>query len=183
MTVRSAGAPTGDVVTVAELKRHVRVDGDHDDSDLAAYLETAIALVEADTQRRLREETLEWVLPAWRPALRFPLAPIGSVASVTYVDETGAAQTLDPARYLLAPDGETHVLRPRGEGWPALGADAAEPIVIRFVAGPYVNPRIKQAVKFLAAHLYENREPVNVGNIVTPIPFTVDSLLAAERWT
>jgi hypothetical protein len=29
----------------------------------------------------------------------------------------------------------------------------------------------------LLTHWYENREPVNIGNTVTPIPFGVDDLL------
>lgn len=38
------------------------------------------------------------------------------------------------------------------------------------------------ALMLLVGHWYENREPVNVGNIVTPFPFGFDSLLEPYRF-
>ena len=40
---------------------------------------------------------------------------------------------------------------------------------------------LKHAVLFLLAHFYENREPVNIGNIVNPIPMTVEALIGPYR--
>jgi len=47
-----------------------------------------------------------------------------------------------------------------------------------------VPENLKLAIKLLVSHWYENREPVNIGNIVNEISLTVNSLLSAEsvRW-
>jgi uncharacterized phiE125 gp8 family phage protein len=55
-------------------------------------------------------------------------------------------------------------------------------VTVRFVAGygataAAVPFGLKAAIKMLVAHWYARREPVNIGNLVTPIPLTIDSLL------
>jgi uncharacterized phiE125 gp8 family phage protein len=40
---------------------------------------------------------------------------------------------------------------------------------------------IRQAVLLLVGHWYENRATVNIGNITSIIPFTVDALIAPFR--
>ena len=39
----------------------------------------------------------------------------------------------------------------------------------------------KHVIALLVSHWFENREPVNVGNIVNQVPYTVETLLAAEN--
>ncbi len=39
------------------------------------------------------------------------------------------------------------------------------------------------AMKLLVAHFEANREPVNIGNIVPPLPFAVEALLSPYRWS
>ncbi|MGH3850697.1 MAG: head-tail connector protein [Pseudonocardiaceae bacterium] len=40
---------------------------------------------------------------------------------------------------------------------------------------------LKHALLFVLAHFYENREPVNIGNIVNPLPLTVEALIGPYR--
>ncbi len=40
---------------------------------------------------------------------------------------------------------------------------------------------LKHALLFVLAHFYENREPVNIGNLVTPLPMTVEALIGPYR--
>jgi uncharacterized phiE125 gp8 family phage protein len=71
-----------------------------------------------------------------------------------------------------------------GFAWPTpakkLGA-----VQVEFVAGyggPELVPQpVMQAMRLLVGHWYENREAVNVGNIVNAYPMAVSMLLADYR--
>jgi uncharacterized phiE125 gp8 family phage protein len=62
-------------------------------------------------------------------------------------------------------------------GTPAITVTTPSPGVLSVVP-----ESVKRAVLLLVGHLYENREAVNVGNIVNTLPFTVDALLDCEAW-
>jgi len=40
---------------------------------------------------------------------------------------------------------------------------------------------LRAAIKLMVAHLYENREPVNIGNIVNEVPMGVEALISMRR--
>jgi hypothetical protein len=41
---------------------------------------------------------------------------------------------------------------------------------------------LKQAVKMLVGHWYENREPAVIGTIVTQLPFAVQSIINLNKY-
>ncbi|CAM6608640.1 head-tail connector protein [Klebsiella quasipneumoniae] len=47
--------------------------------------------------------------------------------------------------------------------------------------GLVIEDDIKLALMLLVSHWYENREPVNIGNITTTLPFGVKSILEQHR--
>ncbi|EPL9735169.1 head-tail connector protein [Citrobacter freundii] len=47
--------------------------------------------------------------------------------------------------------------------------------------GIIISDDIKLALMLLVSHWYENREPVNIGNITSTLPFGVQALLGAYR--
>lgn len=109
-----------------------------------------------------------------------------SIDSVSYVDGNGTTQTWSSALYRTdIPAGPTAGparLTPIYSGvWPQTQG-VINAFTVRFTAGygttaasvPY---DIKAAIKLLIGHLYANREAVNIGNIVTPLPLGVESLL------
>jgi uncharacterized phiE125 gp8 family phage protein len=60
--------------------------------------------------------------------------------------------------------------------------DRADAVTIEFTAGygaaaSAVPAEIKQAMYLMIGHWYENRESVNVGNIVNELPFAAQALL------
>ncbi|GKX58349.1 head-tail connector protein [Leminorella grimontii] len=49
--------------------------------------------------------------------------------------------------------------------------------------GVLISDDIKLALMLLVGHWYENREPVNIGNITTTLSFGVEALLKPHRKT
>jgi uncharacterized phiE125 gp8 family phage protein len=100
-------------------------------------------------------------------------APLGSVVSVKYKDPEGVERTMDSGLYVLdTVSAPARLLLASGAAWPGTCGDAND-VVIRFVAG-YANsaavPRkIRNGLHLYIAHHFSNREPVQVGSIVTPI--------------
>jgi uncharacterized phiE125 gp8 family phage protein len=190
--------PALDPVSVAEAKAHCRVDSTDDDGLIAGYVLAARQHVEQVTGRALITQTYDltvdndwpWILDLetnrHRRLVEFPKAPLQSVTSVSYVDSAGVTQTLASNQYVV--DAGTYV----GRMWPAYGVVwptvrcQPKTVTIRFVAGYGVSPSsipepLRQAILLLVGHWYENREAVNVGNIVTEFPQAVASLLAPFR--
>jgi uncharacterized phiE125 gp8 family phage protein len=195
---RRVTGPTLEPVTLAEAKSHSRIDSSADDADVAAYLITARESVERACSLAMMSQTWDLLIDNTWPKvvdpkslcaelrIEVPLAPLISVASITYVDTSGSTQTLASNQYRVLRTGLHNtrgVIVPAfGVSWPSVRWQL-EAITVRFVAGFGTNPGdvpqpIRHAITLLAAHYFENREPVNVGNIVTPIPMSVAALLS-----
>ena len=193
MALRVVTPPAGGLVSLDQAKAHLRVDDDDDDDLIEALLLSASSMIEAETQRRYLTQTIEWVLDRW-PTGPLPIAGPGdssdlAIAGVSYADETGAAQVLDPGLYWDRPAGETRELVQRwSTQWPFLG-DAAERVVLTVeVTGDAdsVPPQAAAACKLLLSHLYQNRDAV-VGvesrDSSTPLPMGVEYLCSPLRWS
>lgn len=96
-----------------------------------------------------------------------PLPPLVSVDSVTYFDETGASQTLDPSTYVVDPVSEPARLVPvPGTSWPATQR-RVNAVSVTFTcgygaAGTAVPAGIRIWMLMMAGTLYENRELIAV---------------------
>ena len=96
--------------------------------------------------------------------LRLPRPPQAAVLSVQYVDPTGTLQTAPASLYQVDADREPARLAPAyGQVWPATRAQMAA-VQVTYQAG-YGGPAavpddLKAAIRLLACHYYEHREPV-----------------------
>jgi uncharacterized phiE125 gp8 family phage protein len=187
--VRTA-APAADLMTLAEAKKHCRVDHSEEDDVIAGLLAAATAWLDGYSGvlgRALINQTWRLNLSCW-PAcrIRLPLAPVSAITSIKYYNTANVQQTLGSSNYGLIED----ALSPSAE-WvfnaslPSL-YERPDAIEVIFVAGygpaaSDVPQAVIVAAKMLIAHLYENREPVNIGNITTNLPFAVDALIAPFR--
>lgn len=178
-------APAIEPVTRDEAKLHSRIETYDDDQYVDSLIATARRRVEDFTNRALINQTWEVSMdtaPAQR-ILRLPKPPLYIVNSIKYYNEADVESLYGTANYRFDTtdsQGGRIVLKD-GSGWPT-GLRYTSSIVIRFVAGygttaALVPEPIRHAIKLLVAHWYENREPVNVGNIVNEIQLMVDHLL------
>lgn len=196
MATRLVTPPTLDPISLLEARAHCRIDIPDDDGLVAGYLLAARVHIENETRRAFMTQTWEatfdcWpterVNGCWRHRIVLPRPPMISVASITYVDQLGATQTLAADQYLAAQsDTGEWVIRPAyGVNWPGVREQMAT-ITVRFVAGYGGNPSdvpepLRQAMLLLIGHWYENRETVNVGNITSELPLTVAALVFPFR--
>lgn len=196
--------PTIDPVSLGEAKAQVKFTSAEEDGLLAGYLVAARTHCEDHTSRVFMTQTWEMKLDAdWptifdrptvspRRRITLPNPPAQSVTSITYIDTTGALQTLAPSQYAFSKGDIFGFIEPAyGASWPPV-RNQLETITVRYVAGYGSNPGdlpepIRQAILFLVGHYAENREPVAVDIRGTPIelPLTVTSLLQryqTEGW-
>lgn len=193
--------PSGEVLQLAEVKLHLRVDGTADDDLITALIIAARQMIEGPDGVlggvALMPQTWDWSfddfcahdgrrrhLPAGLdrfPRLRMPLAPVRSVTSVKYYDANGTQQTIDPSLYQTGIDGARTILAPSPDRlWPVPQYRRLDAVTVRFVAGyddaDKVPKPIRQAMLLAIGALYENRDGAGAG-----LPAAAQSLLFPLR--
>lgn len=129
------------------------------------------------------EETLDW-FPAGPIVLPWP--PLLTITSIAYIDLAGDSQTWASSNYQIDITGERGSVRPVPTAtYPTTEAGRVNAVTVEFTAGygttaASVPKQTRLAILMLAAHWYENREPVVVGTIVATLPFHVESLVDAN---
>lgn len=184
MELQLVTATTGEPVTTAEAKTHLRVDHSDEDTLIASQVAAARADFEAATGRQLCQATYDLVLDRFpcgssrrERAIKFPRAPVQSVTSVTYTASDGTSTTLSSTAYSLvtswstAPDpfcGPARLYEAYNDVWPTV-RDQGGAVTVRFVAGygaaSAVPELAKAAIKLMVGHLYENREATAEGSM------------------
>ena len=104
---------------------------------------------------------------------------------MTYTDTAGASQTWASTNYTVdAPSGPWARMGRLFLNYQVIYPQARlidHAVNVRFVCGygaaSSVPMAIKAAMKLLIGHWYANRESVNVGNLVTAYPQSVDAML------
>jgi uncharacterized phiE125 gp8 family phage protein len=112
--------------------------------------------------------------------------PLQSVVSITYVDTTGATQTLDPSQYQVGAYKKLGAIEEAYScTWPAVRCQM-DAISVQYTAGYAGNipETIRQAILLLAGHFYENRSATVISATrmsVSELPIGIDALLA-KHW-
>lgn len=194
-------------ISLLEAHAHCRVATDDEDPILLTYMLAARQMAEAIIHQVCITQTVDctfdyhwpWVKIAHefyyaRPRLYLPVSPVQSVTSVKYLDGNGALQVLDPSQYIVVLDGPVPYIEPAyGVTFPTVRWQP-QAITVRVVAGygddPTDTPQpIRAAMLLLVAHLYANREAVQVTtrsgapNAGDEMPLGVEALLSPYRLT
>ena len=179
--------PNIEPVTLDELKAHARIDDDNDDAGLETYLTAARRAVERRTRTRLMNQVVEFVrddFPLYRRDMGLLIGNVRSVDSVKYRDSDGDETTMSTDDYNVAVDVAPAVVRTNRRVWPTVSADHPRSVRVRMTVGyemtAQVDRTVKIAVMMLAAHWYENREPVLKTSGAAILPVGIDSLL--DSW-
>lgn len=196
VTIVTAPAVEPWLVSDAEVDHHVKRDSSEDDAYVTALISAARRHIERLTGLSLVNQTLKATydrLPSVAGVtareIDLPRAPLVSIGAVTYLDQNGAAATFSADNYSAVNAGCAGAfgrlaLKPSAD-WPDLG-DYRGALSVEFTAGfgsaaSAVPADLRLAVLWLAAWWYETRTPVNVGNIVNPLPHHLDALIDAHR--
>lgn len=187
MGLRRTTDATVEPVSLQEAQAHLRISNDVLDREsvlLRRLITAARQQVEEWEWRSHISQTWQWKLDAFPcgsdPAFYVPRPRLISLPStgIQYVDTAGATQTVDAADYLVDTISEPgRVVPAYGETWPT-PREQLNAVTVTFVAGYGTTPEsvpepTRHLILLLVAHYYENREPINVGNIVNDIPLAM----------
>jgi uncharacterized phiE125 gp8 family phage protein len=97
--------PAQPAITLADIKKHLRIPDADTDSDarLTIYRDSAISNVENLTGRALITQTWDLLFTSWSEMLAtvLPLGQLQSVTHIKYKDEDGDEQTVSSDDYLV----------------------------------------------------------------------------------
>ena len=214
LNYRLVTPPVAEPVTLARAKSHLRVDFTDDDDLIRALISTAREMCEQKMQRAIYNQTYELSLDQfnygdWRStipterrnplnfsalwesmALRLPMPRLVSVTSITFLDYSGAEQTLDPSAYSVDTASQPARIVPSVDlTWPTTDYYVLGSVKVTYVAGSYGDgvevdncpSSIKSAMLLLVGHLYANREAVSE-KAMTVLPLAVDALLGPYKF-
>ena len=178
-------APAVEPLTLAEAKNVLRVEHNDDDDLIAALVAAARQHVEAATRRALITQTWRVSLDAWPVDGRIAVqpAPLQSLAAARVYDESNLAHDVDTQAFVLDRAGAALVFAPWALMVPGRSAAGVELDVVcgyGEAAGDVPEP-LRQAIRLLLAHWYENRALAAIGHETTVLPHTVAALIAPYR--
>ena len=163
-------APTEFAITDAQMEAHARAAGQPAEQ-YQPYVRAAQAYVETITGRKLVTQTWKWFVDAFpcSDRLVIPFGQLQSVTHVKYTDTAGTQTTFSADYWEVSTARDPGVLAlSYAQSWPSTTLRVLDPIEIQFVCGwttaahaPY---EIQAAILLIAAHLYEHREDVVLGN-------------------
>ncbi len=189
-------------VSIDEVKKQARVLHSHEDDYLKGVISAARRMVEKHCRRSLVQQKLTLFLNRFpsrtyedkNALVLLPFSPVLSVESVKWRDDSNTLQTIPPEQYVLSKGDRSSTLYPaQSHDWPYVQT-RPNSVEIIYIAGLSANDGdendaphieisenipadIRLAMLLLAAHFYEYRVPVNIGNSVTALPFSVEALL------
>jgi len=177
-------APAAEPLTLADAKVHLRVDHSDDDALITANITAARGHVEARTGTRLYTQTVSLKADDWSDLDSLPIAPVQSIASISYVDTSGAAQTLAASVYDTRLFGlEPSIALKFGQSWPAMQDRSLLTVVavVGYGAAGAQPPETIHAMKLILGDLYAHRETVADGGLSLPLAASVDALLSNHK--
>ena len=107
MTLRLITDASTEPLTLAQARRHLRIDDDYtaEDADITDMIVAARRQAEHETGRALTVQTWEKVLDAFPEAeIELGKPSVVAISSVKYFDSNAVEQTMDPAGYVLDRD-------------------------------------------------------------------------------
>ena len=185
--------PSVEPVSLEEAEDHLRLSDTStgvEDTVILSYIKAARRVCERIQNRAYIEQTWNLVLNGFPASggIKIPLPPLISVSHVKYYGTGGTATTMTAANYYVDTDSEPGgVYLAYGEVWPSATLRPNNGVEIQFVAGygsaaSSVPMEVRQAIKLLTGHLYENREATTPDKMqARDLPLGVQSLLWLDR--
>jgi len=182
--ITGAAVDQDTIITVADLKSHLRVTHTQEDTLIGALRSAAISWVEEHCNIKLGSYTARGYLTDWRPAY-FPIGPVTAISEVKYQTTADKDYTTDLttlATTLWFTDEVTQPARIAFRDYPTTYDYALTPVVVTFTAGYTTMPApVVHAIRLLVAHMYENRQEEVIGTITTRLKFGLEALLNPFR--
>jgi uncharacterized phiE125 gp8 family phage protein len=177
--------PVAEPVTLAEAKQFIRVEHDDDDDVIAALIAGSRIHIEGRTRRALLTQSWRLARDVWPASGRLALLPVPLVSldAVRVYRQDGSTLALDVAGFALDKVAAPAMLAfTQGAPAPERPVGGIEiDITCGYGDADDVPEPLRQAVRLLVAHWYENRGIVAAGGEVAVLPATVSELIAPYR--
>lgn len=183
-------APAVEPLLLAQVKDHVRVSGTDEDAYLGQLISTVTSHLDGWAGimgRALISQTWDLFLDWFPWEIAVPLPPLQSVTTVKYTDNDGVQQTLATSVYTVVSQGNStgKIVQAFNQTWPTIRM-VPNAVEIQFVAGygdswNDVPLDIRHAMLILIGQMYEYREEVVTGTMVSRLPDIQQSLLFKHR--
>lgn len=182
-------APAVEPLSLADAKAFLRVETSDDDDVVTALIAGARIHIEAQTRRALITQSWRLVFDRWPidGLLSIVPAPLQALAAARVYDANNVAQALDVSAFVLDKGASALIFAPNFAPWalPAPGRVAAgielDVTVGYGDAATDVPEPLRQAIRLLTAHWYENRGLVATSASYSALPQTVAALIAPYR--
>jgi len=180
-------ATSSEQLTVTQLKTHLRVLTDDDDTYIALLGTNAREYIEYYTNQAMVPKTVVLYMENF-PAGDDPLVfndynPLQSVSSIVYLDEDGTSGAMSTADYNIDTHSRCGRIYPaQTTSWPGdiYSYPDHDNVWITFGCGHTTATcpeAFRHAEKMLVEHWYKNRSPVSTGPIYRDIPLAVNAIL------
>jgi uncharacterized phiE125 gp8 family phage protein len=171
--------------TLAEAKAFLRVETDDDDAVVASLIAAARSQVEALTRKVMLAQTWRVVLDEWPRdgRIRAGVAPVTDVIAARVFDSDGNSADIDLERFLCGTMPGIIVVPMWSMPVPGRTRAGIEiDVAAGFGAAADDVPQLlRNAVRTLAAHWYDNRGLVAIGGSVAMLPGSVSAMIASYR--
>lgn len=172
-------------LSLADAKKHLRVDHSDDDDSIQAVIEAAFEMIERRTGRAFREQNCQLKLsefPAGNDPLYLPKPPVLSVSSILYRDSNNVSQTLNSALYVVQTAAIPGQIIPTyGTSWPT-ALDNPESVIITYSAGSLICPTVVlHAAKLFCDLEYHEHATVEAERIQRRIESLIAGLVLRDR--
>ena len=177
-------APAIEPVSLDEAKAHLRVEHSDDDEVVAALIAGSRIHVEAQTRRALITQSWRLTADGWPQDGRLPVVPgpLQELVAARVYDFEGVARTIAIEAFVLDRGASALAFAPWALPSPGrLAAGIELDVTVGYGDAAIDVPEpLRQAIRLLVAHWYENRGLAAIGT-VTVLPSTVAALLAPYR--
>jgi uncharacterized phiE125 gp8 family phage protein len=185
MAIKRLSNPSTEPITLAEAKRHLRIDNTDDDDYITSLIEVARRAAEDRMERTLITTTWKLTLDQFPDAIILPMPRIQAISSVIYNNQSNQQVALANTDWFLDADSEPGWLVPAiNKAWPlTLGINA---VAVTYTAGygdtaASVPAPIKQWILLAMGDLYDQFRSLSAEKPVVPQNFA-DALLDPYRF-
>jgi uncharacterized phiE125 gp8 family phage protein len=167
MSIKVITPAVNPIIALSELKAHLYIVGDADDTELTNKMNEVKNLAESFTNRFFLNTVAEYALDSFPIELReiwIPKPPLVSVSKVEYYDTSGVLQEMDLSDFYVDTRSTLgRLVLKSGKSFPITETDRPNAVIITFTAGYGANTSdlpldLKSALKLLIANNWENRQ-------------------------
>ena len=177
--------PAVEPLALADAKAYLRVEHDDDDELIAALLSGARINVETDTRRALITQTWRIVRDTWPYDGRLAIlpAPLQQISAARVYDSAGSTHAVDTQAFVIDKASGVLAFAPCSLPLPGRASAGIEvDVKVGYGDAPADVPEpLRQAIRLLLAHWYENRGLAAIGHQVAVLPASVAALIAPFR--